>query len=87
MEEALRHAHEAFSCFITPAHTDPDWFHELAARGNKHCFRGRVAYVPPQNVEASSPSFPSMLTMFGPRVVSSGLGFSRARHAKTGVFL
>lgn len=80
----LDEAAGGFSCFLVPANQETDWFHDLAVHGDKHIFKRRVEYVPPRGVDVSSPSFSSMLVMFGPGVVSSGLGFSRRRDGKTG---
>ncbi len=87
LDKALDEAGEAFSCFVLPANVDTKWFHEVAVYADKHVFRGRVCYLPPPGVDVSTPSFPSMIAMFGPDVRASGLGFSRARSATTGALL
>ena len=46
--------------------TDQDWWHDLVEYGARvHYLRGRVNYVPPPGIKASSPSFASVLISVG----------------------
>lgn len=87
LEWGYAQRHESFTCFLVPANVETAWFHELAIMGDKHLFRGRVAYVPPPGVDVSQPSFASMLCMFGPYVKPSGLSFTRLRLGTTGEYV
>lgn len=75
---------EGFVTFILPGNFETDWFRDLATLGRKTLFHRRVAYEAPPGVDASSPSFGSILVEYGPDVIADGIGFTTMRHGRTG---
>ena len=77
-----------FSVGLMLCSVETAWFHEIAINAEKHLFRRRVCYEPPPGVDASQPSFGSMLVICDPNGGSypTGLYFSRVRDGATGEY-
>lgn len=90
LEKALyeRDHNGVFSVGLALCSLETDWYLDLASKVEKHTFRRRVAYSPPRGVDASSPSFPSVLLICNPEDPTRGNGdvFTRRRHAVTGEY-
>lgn len=87
LERGRQFAQVATSVFLLPASVDTAWFHDIAYYAWKDLFRGRVSFVAPEGVKQSTPPTGTMLAVFGPGWMPTGLGFGRSRNNKTGAVI
>lgn len=88
-----RDKHGVFSVGLVLGSIETSWFHDDAARAEKHLFRRRVCYVAPPGVESSQPSFGSFLVICDPEHPGRGIGrngeiiFTKVRDGVTGEYV